>query len=934
MTRHRRILVLAGSALAVLLVVFVVVPALFEGPVEARVRAEIERATRVRVSWSDVGLGLLRDFPQATLSLSDLAVLGTGTFDGDTLAAVRRFRLTLDLRSVLGAIRGSGPLVVRSVRLDEPAIRLQVDEDGTTSWDILRARSEADSTESAEGAGKDVAISLRSLELTDGRVLLENRRADLFVSLEGLTQSLRGDFSRDSLVASTRTHADVATVRFAGTPYLPGVALDFTADLDVRGGEGRVRLLDNELHLNELVLRWSGDVAKQGEDVALDLAFEAPSTDLAQILSLVPAFAERNLAALETSGSLSVIGEVRGTYGKTAFPAFTLTAAIDGGAVRGPGLPVAASDLAADLSIDNPGGDLDSTVVSLSRFHVELDEQPLDVALTLRTPVSDPDVDVRVRGTIDLADVAGTLALEGAEDLTGVVVADAAMRARRSDVDSARWDRIEAEGTVSAQGVTLQGPELAQPVTVEEALLELSPERVRLDGFRARLGSSDLQATGRLDNLLGFVLRDAPLRGTASFTSERFVLDEWKSDETRGAIAVPAMLDLTLDGAVERLEYGELVMSAARGRLRVQDRRVTLEGFSLETLGGRVGLEGYYETLNPERPAFSLSLALDSLDVASASEALPTVQAFAPVARYAQGSFSADLDLSGALGEDMTPVLDVLDGTGALSTSRIALEGFPPLDRLSEMLDLAELARPTVSAIRSSLRIEDGRLHVAPFSVGVGGLAMTVSGSNGIDQSLDYTLALALPSGALGEAAAVTVRDLAARAGLSALDLDAADSVHLAVRVGGTVTEPEVGVGLAQPGASLRERAGQAAAAEAARRVEEAQERLEAEREEARRRARERADSLVAQAEARAQEIREEAARLAEQVRAEGNRAADEVLARATNPLARAAAEPVAARLRQEAEDRAAQIEREADERARALVDEARTQADALVGAS
>ena len=89
--------------------------------------------------------------------------------------------------------------------------------------------------------------------------------------------------------------------------------------------------------------------------------------------------------------------------------------------------------------VDNPGGDLDSTVVSLSRFHVEIGDQPLDAAFTLRTPVSDPAIEARVEGTLDLNAVARTVKLGPEREVGGVVVADASMRARRSDVDSARY---------------------------------------------------------------------------------------------------------------------------------------------------------------------------------------------------------------------------------------------------------------------------------------------------------------------------------------------------------------------------------------------------------------------------------------------------------------------------------------------------------------
>lgn len=927
--RTKKILLTAGGTVGALLVVLAVMPLLFKGRIEERVRAEIERTTRVRVDWSDVGLTLFRSFPHPTFSLHGLTVVGTGRFEGDTLAAVETFRLALGAVSVVRALTGSGPLVVRSVRIAEPTLNLTVDDDGTASWDVLpEGDGEQQPDEGSGGSGRALSVALRSFELTDGTFVLENARSGLFVSLEGLRHSLRGNFSRESLVARTETHADRTTLRFAGAPYLAGVSLDFDADVDVDMTGQRVRLLDNELRLNELVLAVTGELARQDEDLALDLTFEAPSTEFGQLLSLVPAVYAQDFASLETSGSFSVAGFVRGAYGETAFPALALDVRVENGSFRYPDLPLPARAITADLSITNPGGDIDSTVVSLSQFHVEIGDQPLDATVTLRTPVSDPEADVRVHGTLDLADVARTVKLENAEGMAGVIVADAAVRARRSDVDSARYERIAAEGTVSATDVTLRGETFRQPIDIEEASIELTPRRADLHAFRAQLGSSDLQATGHIENLLGFVLGEEPLRGAGTFASRRFVLDEWRSGELE-AIAVPAMLDLTLDGAIEQLAYGALEMTNARGRAHVAEERLTLEGFSLETLGGRIGVDGFYETLDPVRPTFALDLVLDSLDVAGASEAFLTVRTLAPVARYAVGTFSSAMNLSGALGPDMAPVFEVLDGNGSVSTSRIAIEGFPLLDRLSETLSLAQLSHPTVDAVRSSIRIEDGRLHVDPFQVGVAGLAMTVAGSNGIDQSVDYTLSLLVPRAGFADTALQTLASLAGPlgAGLAALD-----PVRVGVRVTGTVAEPALSVGLGETVASVRDAAGQAARAVVEERIDEAREALDASQEEARQRARAQADSIVADAERRAETVRAEARELAAVVRAEGNRAADELLVRATNPLARAAAESAAERLRREADERAGAIEQEADERGDALVAEARARADLLVG--
>ncbi len=933
MTVRRKVLIALGALFAGILIVLLAVPLLFKDRVAARARAAIDDAVDAQVDWSGVGLTFFPDFPNLTFRLTDLSVVGIGRFEADTLVSMERFGIVLDVGSVIGAWRKGTPILVRSVRLDQPAVRLRVLEDGAASWDIAKAPPATAAAEGAAPSSRALSVELRGLEITDGRVLLDDERTRLFATLDGLRHDLSGDLARDRLVVRTRTHADAATVRFAGVPYLEGVALDFTADVDADMVAKRFTFAENELRLNDLVLRFSGSAARAGDDVALDVRFEAPRTEFAQILSLVPAIYARDFASLETAGTFTVQGYVRGDLGENAFPGFSMNASVADGMFRYPDLPLPARDVALDLSLDNPGGDVDSTVVRLGRFHVAIGNQPIDASMTLRTPVSDPDIDLQVRGTVDLADVGRTVKLADVEELSGVVTADAAVRARMSDVDSARWDRVSASGTASARNVTVTAATLRQPVAVQEATLALSPRRAELRSLEAQLGSSDVQATGWIDNLLGFVLRDEELRGSATVGSRHFDLDEWRSEDPElEIIPVPPMLDLTLDATVDRLTYGGLEMSDARGTVHVKDRRATLDDFTMNTLGGRIGVTGFYETTDVERPTFAVGLTLDSLDIAGASAAFLTVRTLAPVARYAKGAFSANLDMSGALSQDMTPLFDVLNGDGSLLTSRVALEGFPMMQRLADALKLPQLSSPTLDALRSSIEIRDGRMHVRPFRVRAGNLAMTVSGSNGIDQSMDYTLDLAIPRAALGAEADRVVQDLASRAGRVGFDLQAADTIEVGVRVGGSVADPSVQTNFGGVATSAQERAQQAAGEAVGRRVEAAEEHVDSAREEARRRAQARADSIVADAEARAAAVRAEARRLADEVRAEGNRRADQVLAEATNPVARAAARPVADRIRKEANDKADAMVREADERADAIVAEARKQADALLG--
>jgi uncharacterized protein involved in outer membrane biogenesis len=908
MTRRTRLLAWAGGLVVLLLLLLLILPLLFRGTIERRVKAAVNQSVEARVDWRGLGLSFFRNFPNLTVSLDGLTAVGVGKFEGDTLAAVRHLRVSLDLASVLGSVTAGRPVVVRAVVLEQPRLSLVVLEDGTANWDIARKSPQPARPEAA--AGKPMAISLRRFAITDAAVALDNRQAKLKASLRGYDQSLSGDFSRDLVAIKTRADADTVSVTFAGIPYLNRVKLALTANVAADLAKKSYTFRETGLRLNDLTVGVTGSATTAGKNLGLDVAFSAPSTKFLSILSLVPAVYAHDFDKVKTSGTIAVNGRVKGEYGDSAFPALALNARVDNAAFQYPDLPLPARDIAMDLAIGNPGGSADNTVVNLRKFHVLVGRNPVDATLVLRTPLSDPDVDARVKGKVDLADVRRTMKLEGIDQLAGTVAADAAVRTRMSYVDRKQYDRVNASGTVDVGDLTVTGKSLPHPLAIRQASLRLAPERAELRSFQGSVGSSDVSAAGTIDNLLGFMLREDTLHGVATVRSNRFNLDEWRSGEGGlQVIPVPPKVNFDLDATVAELTYDKLTMRNARGRLRVMDQRITLEDFRVNTLGGEIGVTGFYETTDVAKPTFDVGLKMTKVDIPSAFQAFTTVQKFAPVARYAIGNVTTDLRVSGALGKDMMPLFPALSGGGTLQTSQMVLKGFPALDKAVDVTKLQFLDNPTLRALRAVFQIKDGRLSVQPFDVKLGETTMNVSGSNGIDQSLQYTLGLRVPRSLMGGGANEAIAGLVSKAGAAGVDLSAAPEIALGIKVGGTVTNPSVSADVSSLASSVTQGAEKALRDAATQKADSA------------------AARLIAEAEQKAASIRQEGQALADRVKKEGYQQADSLTARAQNPIARLAAKPAADELRKQADGRAAGIISEANQRADGLVAEARRKA-------
>jgi hypothetical protein len=922
----RKIALIAAIVLIVIVGSLAAIPLFFGDRITARLKTAIDSNVNARVAWQDADLSLLRGFPNLAVTVNGLSVAGILKFAGDTLLTMKGAKVVVDLGSAIGYVRSGKAIVVRELTLDRPVIRARRFADGSANWDITKP-----SPSTPGKPAQAVNVSLKQLRINDGVVTLDDRQSNLAAAVHGLQESLAGDFSQQKFVLSTRTKIDSVSAKFGGIPYLNRVALELNANVDADMQAHRFTLAKDTLRLNKLILALAGSVTTGTPDIALDLNFAAPSTAFAEILSLVPSIYSHDFDKLQTSGTMALSGQVKGRYGPKTFPALAVRARVDNGTFRYPDLPLPAKDIALELSVDNPGGHVDSTVIDLKRFHVVLGNNPIDASVVIRHPVSDPDANLRLTGALDLADVARTVKLQGVTRLAGSVRADVTTHARVSDIDAKRYDLVAATGTIQASRIAVQSSTVPHPIAIDTAAIKLTPQTAQLTAFSAKIGKSDARATGTLDNLLGFVLRGEDLRGHAAVNSTLFDLDEWKSDDkTTEVIPVPPHIDFSLDALVAQVTYGPLTLANVKGSLDIKNQRVTMHNMTMDMLKGAVVASGYYETLNADKPVFAMDVKLTTLDIPTAFTSLATVQKLTPIAKYAQGNVSGTLSLTGPLGKDMTPVFTALTGKGEIGTQKLVLQGAPVMEKLSSALSLQQLAAPGIGAVNASFDVADGRVHVKPMSVKVAGLDLTASGSNGVDQSLQYDLALAIPRTLLGPAATSAITKLAAKAGKLGADLPAGEVVQVLAKVTGTVANPTVATNFAGMAASVKDAAQNAAKQLATAATETVKQKADSTVDAAKVKARAEADRIMADAERQADTIRAAAKAVADKMKADAGMRIDSLVAKATNPIAKIAAQKAADQLRNQSNQQADKVVQAANARADSLVAQAKQKATAL----
>ena len=128
----KKILLGLGLLIVLILAAAVILPVVYKDKIVALVKEETNKNINAKVDFGDFDLTLFSSFPNFTLKLKDLSVVGIAPFAGDTLTSAKELSLTIDIMSVLKG----GQIDIASIKLNQALINLIVLKDGKANWDI------------------------------------------------------------------------------------------------------------------------------------------------------------------------------------------------------------------------------------------------------------------------------------------------------------------------------------------------------------------------------------------------------------------------------------------------------------------------------------------------------------------------------------------------------------------------------------------------------------------------------------------------------------------------------------------------------------------------------------------------------------------------------------------------------------------------------
>ena len=807
----KKIFIGLGILVTLILGALISIPLFFKDTIKDKIQQAINDNLNAKVSFADADLSLIKNFPKASVTIDKLVIINQAPFQGDTLVAFEELNLKMAITELWKD--KSKPMSLEAISVKNAKANILFNKDGKGNFDIVKQKDTSGETQKSE----PFTMNIQNYSLQNVRFKYYDERSKIKLVIDSLNHEGKGDFGTQKLDLDTKSTAKIS-IDMDKMNYMKNVALSLDAILGIDLDKGKYSFKNNKAKINELPLEFDGFIQLLKEGQVYDLTFKTPTSSFKNFLGLIPAQYAGNLETVKTSGDFTVNGKVKGELTETTVPKFNIAIASNNASFQYPDLPKSVQNIIIDTKIVNETGIMNDTYVNLDQLSFKIDQDVFNAKANIRNIATNALVNAELKGTINLNNFTKAYPVKLDKPLSGILKADVTTKFDMLSVEKSQYQNIQNSGVLNLTGFNYAGPEMAKPVQIKEAAVTFNTSRIQLNKLSMRTGSSDIQASGALDNFYGFLFKKQILKGNFSMNSNQFLVSDFmtpskttsssksssgnssnNSKSKKESVKIPAFLDCTINAKANTVVYDNLNLKNVSGTMIIRDEAVTLQNVKTNIFDGQIGFGGVVSTKG-NTPKFKMNLALNSVDIAKTFTQLDMLKSIAPIAGAVAGKLNSTINVGGNLDAvEMTPNISSISGDliGQLLSSTVNPSNSQMISSLASQVKFIDAKKINLNDIKAAVSFENGRVVVKPFKIKYQDITAEVGGTHGFDQTMNYSIKMDVPAKYLGN----DVNKILAK--LTPADAAKIENIPVTALMSGNFKSPKVSTDLKQATSNL-----------------------------------------------------------------------------------------------------------------------------------
>lgn len=731
----KKTLKITGITLATLLVALLLLPFAFKGKIVDAIQKAANENLNATVQFdNDVSVGLIRNFPNLSVGINHLKIIGKDSFASDTLIDAPHLGLVIDIASILQGKE----TIIRKVELTDARAKIIFLKNGAANFDIAKADTgKVEPTPSDSSAA--MSLKINELNIENTRIHYVDHSLDFELITNGTNLNSSGDFADALFTLENEIGIDQLTMNFGGMTLLSKAKIKGNTNINMDMNQMKFGFADNEFKINDLPLKAKGWIKMGETDMDMDIDVSTPNSDFKSFLSVVPGCYTKNFADVKTSGTMGLAFTMKGIMNDLRMPATHVELKVKDAGFQYPAMPANASNIQLNFLLDNTDGNPDNTHIVIAPLSANLGGDQLAVSLDMKTPVSNSYANGKVDINLHLDRWKQLMPLESGTQVSGEVDAHFNFDGHYSAIAKEQFNDLKAGGNIALKNIAYTSA-ATLPLKLQQLVMSVSPTDFNLTVNQLQYGKSAMNINGKLQNMLGYYLNDETLKGQLVINSNSMDLNEWMASMSDGATGdanetataqttptteassaprIPENLDLMFNMNIGRLLYEDYDMQQATAKAVVKDGALTVDPLAASIFGARVELAGInYTYPQGGKPTVKGGFNVLNVNPANLATTFALIKEYAPIVGRIQGLANIETQMGMTLKPNMDMDLASLTAGGLFNLFSGNLDVPSWMGDAAKQLQWGSSDKLALKPTKAGFLIENGQFKLKD-SIGV-----------------------------------------------------------------------------------------------------------------------------------------------------------------------------------------------------------------------
>lgn len=720
----------------------------YDKEVKAFVFRELNNHLLTPIQVENLELTFFADFPNASLRFDKLVIPDKlSKNQRDTLLYTEKLYLSFNVWDIWNK-----KYRITKISVNDGLFNLKYDSQGNSNLAIWKSKPDADTTSAPFRLElKKVDVQNILFQLTEPR---SDQRLRAFIK-DGV---FFGDFSDRHYLLRASLNSRFYNLEIQQISYVTQKDVSLESEMFIDTDAERIQFKEVDLSVNAVRLGVKGQI-NYSDKGSVDLQFAGKNIQLTDLLASLPDVSKEKLKSYAGEGLLELTAQLKGPVYGGKLPQLHTHFTVKKGSLLEGESGVALSDLSLKGTYSSGfNGKNDSLV--LEQFKGSFG--PGSFSLTGHLfDFSQPQVDARVSGNINLNSLGRFAKWDGADSISGSVWVQLEMKGTLSAQQTAASDvvnRLKTTGSLKLDNGKFRLRGANHPLENANASVALQDNVARVDQLTFVSNNSDFRLNGLLYNLIPYVfVKGQSLGVEANLSSNRIDLTDFISQETSSTqsarVNLPSDIKGSLSASIKSLVYRKFNATQVQGKIILDNQELLAEGLSFNAFKGQVsGSAALKTSANGFLLSNQTTLSNCHLDQVfeqfeNFGQQVITNKEIKGIAQ-AQVQFQSELD----------PQLHTLPKT-MVSTAQLTIKN-GELIELKVLQDLTDFLRKNIafntavnvdklasrlkriqfSTLSNTISIQNEWINIPEMVIKSSALDLTVNGKHSFNNDIDYGL--------------------------------------------------------------------------------------------------------------------------------------------------------------------------------------------------